>query len=104
MARELSWSPEALEDVEQIAAYIERDSVWYAQAVVSRFMAAAESMREFPERGRVVPELRDESVRECFVYSYRLIYKIASVKTLILAVVHGHRILEPLLPRIASEL
>lgn len=66
MAYELRWSPEAVEDVEQIAQYIERDSAWYAQAVVARFIAAAESLREFPERGRVVPELRDVSVRECF--------------------------------------
>lgn len=104
MAYELSWSPEAIEDVEQIAAYIERDSAWYAQAVVVRFFATAESLREFPERGRIVPELRAVSVRECFVYSYRLIYSVSPGTVLILAVVHGHRLLEPLLPRMGSEI
>ena len=104
MAHELSWSPEAAEDVEQIATYIERDSSWYAQAVVARFLAAAESLREFSERGRVVPELRDPSVRECFVYSYRLIYRVSPGTVLILAVIHGHRLLEPLLPRIGGEI
>ncbi|WP_133819444.1 type II toxin-antitoxin system RelE/ParE family toxin [Tahibacter aquaticus] len=104
MAHELRWSPEAVEDVEQIASYIERDSAWYAQAVVARFFAAAESLRELPERGRVVPELRDTSVRECFVYSYRLIYKVSLGKVLVLAVTHGHRLLEPLLSRMGGEI
>lgn len=104
MAHELSWSPEAIEDIEQIASYIERDSGWYAQAVVARFVAAAESLRELPERGRVVPELRDHAVRECFVYSYWLIYRIRSAEVVMLAVVHGHRLLEPLIPRIEGEI
>jgi toxin ParE1/3/4 len=103
MGHELSWSPEAIEDVEQVATYIERDSAWYAQAVVTRFFAAAESLREHPERGRVVPELRDASVRECFVYSYRLIYKVSSGNILVVAIAHGHRLLEPLLPRLGGE-
>src|SRR5438105_382033 len=36
MARRLEWSPEALEDIESIATYIERDSAWYAKAVVAK--------------------------------------------------------------------
>ena len=35
MARQLRWSPEAIEDIESIANYIERDSAYYARAVVS---------------------------------------------------------------------
>jgi plasmid stabilization system protein ParE len=31
MARRLDWSPEAIEDIEAIASYIERDSPWYAK-------------------------------------------------------------------------
>jgi toxin ParE1/3/4 len=67
MAYELTWSPEALDDIEQIAAYIERDSSSYARAVVTRLIESAESLTEFPLRGRVVPEVRDESIRERFV-------------------------------------
>jgi plasmid stabilization system protein ParE len=30
------WSPEAIEDIESIAEYIERDSKFYAKAVVNK--------------------------------------------------------------------
>jgi len=38
MARSIVRSPEAVEDIEAIAKYIERDSPWYAQDVVSRIV------------------------------------------------------------------
>jgi len=56
MAQRLAWSPEAVEDVEQIAAYIERDSTWYAKAVVTRIVECAESALAFPDLGRMVRE------------------------------------------------
>jgi toxin ParE1/3/4 len=42
-------------------------------------------------RGRVVPELGDDLVRELFVKSYRLIYEIRADKVVILAFLHGAR-------------
>jgi hypothetical protein len=36
----------------------------------------ATSLETLSERGRIVPELDDHSVREVFVYSYRLIYEV----------------------------
>jgi len=65
-----SWSPEALEDVESIASFIARDSGSYAKAVVNKLIEAFRSLRNHPERGRVVPELGDKDVREIFIYSY----------------------------------
>ena len=76
MAFELVWSEEALEDIESIAIYIEKDSPIYAKAVVSKFFEKAEILRNFPELGRTVPEIDDAKIRELFIYSYRLIYKI----------------------------
>jgi plasmid stabilization system protein ParE len=99
MAHELVWSPEALEDVEQIAAFIARDSAWYAQAVVFRVFESAETLVDFPARGRIVPEARRESFREIFVYSYQLIYEVGANRVTILAAAHGHRLLSTLLGR-----
>ncbi len=94
MALKLEWSEEALEDIESIATYIEKDSPIYAKSVVSKFFEKAEILEDFTELGRIVPELDDVDIREIFVYSYRLIYKINEDTILFVAVVHGKRLLE----------
>jgi len=94
MAFTLEWSEEALEDIESIANYIEKDSPTYAKSVVSKFFEKAELLQEFSELGRKVPEMNNPQIREIFVYSYRLIYKIERTKILFIAVVHGKRLLE----------
>jgi len=100
MALSLAWSPEAIEDIESIASYIERDSPWYARAVASTIVETAETIPEFPEMGRVVPEIGDPSIRERFAYSYRIIYRVGQERVLIAAVIHGSRLLQPFVPRI----
>ncbi len=93
MAFVIDWSPEAVEDLEAIAEYIARDSRFYAQSVVRKLLEMADSLAIFPEMGRVVPELSDKNIRERFVYSYRLIYEIRDSQIVIVAIVHGKRLL-----------
>ena len=95
MARALAWSPEAIEDIESIAAYIERDSAWYAKAVASKIVETADTIPEFPELGRMVPEVEDPAIRERFAYSYRIIYRLEPERVLVVAVIHGSRLLQP---------
>lgn len=90
----IEWSPEATEDINAIAEYIGRDSVFYARAVITKILAVAKSLDVFPKAGRKVPELGDENIRERFTYSYRLIYRIKPGRILVVAVVHGKRLLE----------
>lgn len=90
---EVKWSPEAFEDLEAIAEYIARDSEYYARAVVTRILSASRSIGEFPLIGRMVPEIGDERLRERFIYSYRLVYRIESYALLIVAVIHGKRLI-----------
>lgn len=103
MARGLVWSPEALEDIESIASYIERDSPWYAKAVASKIVELAETIPDYPEIGRVVPEIRDPSIRERFVYSFRVIYRVEPARILLVAVIHGSRLLQPHVQRIEGK-
>jgi len=91
---EVTWSPEATEDLELIAEYIARDSEFYARAVVTEILSVSRNIREFPLVGRVVPEIGDENIRERFIYSYRLVYRIEPERILIVAVIHGKRLLE----------
>jgi plasmid stabilization system protein ParE len=57
MDYEVIWSPEAIEDLESIAEYISRDSLFYAQAVVMKVLETTRTIRDFPLASRVVPEL-----------------------------------------------
>ncbi len=99
MDSNLRWSPEAIEDLESIAEYIERDSGFYAKAVVTKVMDTVNSIANNPEIGRIVPELTNEDMRERFVYSYRLIYRVRENDVLIVAIIHGRRLLEGVLER-----
>jgi toxin ParE1/3/4 len=94
MEYRVTWSPEAIEDLESIAEYIERDSLFYAQSVISKILGASRNIKEFPLIGRVVPELGDENIRERFIYSYRLVYQMRQQNILMVAVIHGKRLLK----------
>jgi len=98
MDLEVEWSPAATEDLESIAEYIARDSEFYARAVVAEVLAVSRSIREFPLIGRIVPEIGHDRIRERLVYSYRLIYRIEPHRILVVAVIHGKRLLENVLP------
>jgi toxin ParE1/3/4 len=95
MAYQVSWSPDALDDVDEIAAYIQKDSIQYAHAVVNQMMTTSRTLTDNPLRARAVPELNDENYRELFIYSYRLIYWVSreEKQVLVAAVIHGSRLI-----------
>lgn len=94
MAQAIIWSKESLDDIDSIAQYIGRDSFYHAQQVVEHIFERGDKLPEQPESGRKVPELNDPLVRECFIYSYWLIYEIKETEISILGVIHGQRLLE----------
>lgn len=97
MARQIKWTESAWTDLEEIAEYISRDSDYYAKAFIREIYEAAMSLSHMSERGRVVPEFNDTSIRELFVRNYRLIYKITNDVVFIVGFIHGARDLQSLL-------
>ena len=92
---EVRWTPQSLEDIENIAEYISNDSMKFAIIQVQDFFEAAEILENFPKAGRVVPELSNRDVRELIVGFYRLIYRIKSDRLVeILTVYHSRRLLK----------
>ena len=85
------WSPSSLRDVDEIAAYIARDSPDQAALFASRLIEATDHLADFPESGRVIPEIGDPSARELLVRPYRVMYRIARHGVWITGVVHGAR-------------
>ena len=87
----VKWSVPAKNDLKQIHDYIAKDSKYYAQNVVQEIVAKSEKLTDFPQIGRVVPEISDQNLRELIVYSYRLIYEISESGIEIIAIIHGRR-------------
>lgn len=94
MACLIIWSHRATEDLESIAAYIALDSEAYASSVIRKILQKTRALADFPQMGRVVPEFADDSIREIFAYSYRIIYKIERENVVVASIIHGSRILD----------
>jgi toxin ParE1/3/4 len=99
VARTVRWTETATQDLAEAAAFIGRDSRFYAAALVRETRAAAQSLRTFAERGRVVPEIDAPDIRELFIRGYRLLYQVTADRVFILAFVHGARDLTALWER-----
>jgi plasmid stabilization system protein ParE len=95
MDREVVWSVLATVDLESIIERITRDSEFYAAAVARELVAAARSLATFSERGHVVPEYEDRTVREIIVRNYRLIYRVRPKRVEVLRLIHGARQMPP---------
>jgi addiction module RelE/StbE family toxin len=94
VAWRVRWTEPAWDDVQRQAAYIEQDSPRYAAALIREARDAARSLRQFPSRGRVVPEKNDPTIRELFVFhSYRMLYQVLRQQdeVRVIAFVHGAR-------------
>lgn len=70
------WTTTALRRVADIAAEIEHDAPDRARDLVSRLFDKVERLAEFPEMGRIVPEVGKPHVREIFLEPYRIVYGI----------------------------
>jgi len=94
MAHRIVWSRRAAQDLDSITEYIAADSHAYAGIVLKSIVNQTRILERFPQAGRKVPEFDDENTRELVVYSYRIIYRLQKDEALIVAVIHGKRVLQ----------
>ncbi len=85
------WAPSALNDIESIAEYIERDSVDQAALFVTRIIEMTDRLEKFPESGRIIPEIKVTNCREIIYGAYRLMYRINKDEIWITGIVHVAR-------------
>ncbi|MBK8290077.1 MAG: type II toxin-antitoxin system RelE/ParE family toxin [Flammeovirgaceae bacterium] len=89
MAVEVKWTLQALDDIESIAAFIVRDSEYFALIQTEIFFSRAEILETFPLAGRVVPEQAEEVIRELIEGNYRIIYRVVSETRVDILTVHA---------------
>ncbi|MEW6742936.1 MAG: type II toxin-antitoxin system RelE/ParE family toxin [Planctomycetota bacterium] len=89
--RRVVWTPRARDGLEKALEYVAKDSPRAAEKILEVVLGTAHSLTHLSDRGRVVPELRVATIREVFVFSYRLIYEVREDEVRILAFLHGAR-------------
>lgn len=93
MKIKLIWSKESLSRLQEIEDYISKDNPNAAIKFVSKIIEHAESIISHPRKGRIVPEIDIENIRELFYKNYRIVYQIKSKSIVILTVFEGHKLL-----------
>jgi toxin ParE1/3/4 len=85
------WRDEATRNLEQLYAFTATYSEVAARNLINRLVARADALGDFPDLGRVVPELENPDIRELIESPYRIIYRVLRLEVEILAVFHGAR-------------
>jgi toxin ParE1/3/4 len=80
------WSPLSFERLENIYEFISNKDPAAAKNLINRIFERIESLTRYPERGRKVPEINRNEIREVFESEFRIIYKIEPKKILILTI------------------
>jgi toxin ParE1/3/4 len=93
---EIRWTPQAADDLDDIASFIAQDSPHYASLFVLDVLQAVERLNQFRELGRIVPETNDPAIRELIMGNYRIVYRLKFDTPEILTIYHGSRLLDPM--------
>ncbi|MFA6961948.1 MAG: type II toxin-antitoxin system RelE/ParE family toxin [Opitutaceae bacterium] len=80
MGYPVAFSPSARRDLRDIVRYISLDAPDRAIAFGQLLIASVRNLGDFPESGRIVPELGDPILREIVVRTYRVIYRVDHTK------------------------
>ena len=88
------WTKEALLRLQEIEEYISRDNPIGAIEFVDKLITVAETIIDNPQKGRIVPELSLENIRELLYQNYRIVYLVKKNSVDMLTVFEGHQLLK----------
>ena len=88
---EVKWTDNAIKELDEIALYISKDSLRYAEILISQIYELVGHLTQFPKIGRVVPEYDNPDLREILYKNYRIIYLIKKEHLEIISIIHGSR-------------
>ena len=94
------WSETSEKDLTGIVEYIAADSPSNAFEIFKEIKQKTSRLYTFPERGRIVPELKDEGIvlyRELIVPPWRIIYRISKKTVYVLSGLDSRQNVEDIL-------
>jgi toxin ParE1/3/4 len=74
MARSVIWSDLARDELYEIFLSISETSDKYAEIVADQIVSATRKLENFPNLGRVIPEVNNPAFREIIIERYRIMY------------------------------
>ena len=83
---EVIWTEPALQELDAIAEYIAMDNPAAASHLVQKVLDKTERLEDFPESGRIPPELPKSVYRELVVPPCRVFYREDGQRLLVLYV------------------
>ena len=88
------WTKESLLNIQEIEEFISLDNPNAAIKFTDKLISLAEALIDFPNKGRIVPELSIDQIREILHKNYRIVYLIKKNSIDILTVFEGHKLLD----------
>jgi len=88
---EVVWTEPALQELDAIAEYISLDNPVVASHLVQEVFDKIERLEDFPQSGRVPPELPDSVYREVVIPPCRIFYREDEKRVLVLYVMREER-------------
>ena len=83
MGFKIVFTKPAIADLERLVSYIARDNPQAAERFGYEIIAKAEKLDSFPLLGRVVPEFKNEILREIIHRPYRIVYRVREEQKMI---------------------
>ena len=83
------WTKEILLNIQEIEDFISLDNPNTAIKFTDKLISLAEALIDFPTKGRIVPELSIDQIREILHKNYRIVYLIKKNSIDILTVFEG---------------
>jgi len=93
--RQVDWAESATSALDEVVTYIHKTSPQNARLVLTDALAAAASLMQFAERGRLVPERINPETRELLVRGFRLMYKVTETRVTVVAFIRSRRAYPP---------
>lgn len=95
------WAASAAEDLREVIVWLlDRDAAGAARSLLADVDRKITRLEEFPESGRVVPELAREGItryREVIVDAWRVLYTVTAENITVLAFIDSRRNIEDIL-------
>lgn len=85
---QINWTYVAINDIQDIAEYISKDSKVYAKLQITRIRKRTQVLKTLIFSSKIVDEFQNVNFRELIEGNYRIIYKIVSNNKIDIITIH----------------